>query len=111
MLNIPDWGKPVLSTVKCDGIIIAMHLGFELNKDTFLYQIPALDVSHKSKSPGTILLKSILDYIVDFKLDCFDMGYGLEDYKFRYMNDSVLYSTIVKFKHPLLNIFYRFKFL
>jgi len=107
-LQITHYGQSVLSYIKADDKMLAMHLGFIIG-NSFLYQIPAFDVLHKSKSPGTILLKSILDFIVNEKLSVFDMGYGMEEYKFRYMNEVVNYFSVARFSNKVLNKLYKIK--
>jgi len=99
-LYIPEYGSMVLNYIKSDDEYLSMHIGFRIG-DTFLYQIPAFDIDKKKRSPGTVLLKSILDYIQDEKLKVFDMGYGLEDYKFRYANDVLTYFSIARFSNPI----------
>src|SRR6266542_569736 len=105
-LSITEYGVPVLNCMKSDDKYLAMHFGFIIN-NSFLYQIPAFNIDQKSS--GTVLLKSIFDYMVEKKLSIFDMGYGLEDYKFRYMNDIVNYFTVVRFSNSILNSFYKIR--
>jgi len=99
-LDIPEYGSMVLNFIRSNDEFLSMHIGFRIG-ETFLYQIPAFDLDQKKWSPGTVLLKSILDYIVDEKLKVFDMGYGLEDYKFRYANDVLNYFSIARFSNPI----------
>src|SRR6266542_1319851 len=105
-LSITEYGVPVLNCMKSDDKYLAMHFGFIIN-NSFLYQIPAFNIDQKSS--GTVLLKSIFDYMVEKKLSIFDMGYGLEDYKFQYMNDIVNYFTVVRFSNSILNSFYKIR--
>ena len=107
-LKIEKYGQSVLSYIKSDGELLAMHLGFIIG-DSFLYQIPAFDVSCKSKSPGTVLLKSILDFIVNENLSVFDMGYGMEEYKFRYMNNVINYFSILRVPNIIYKKIFKFK--
>lgn len=108
LLDIPKYGKPVLSYIKSGNEFLAMHLGFIIG-DSFLYQVPALNVDQKNKSSGTILIKVILDFLVNEKIKIFDMGYGMEEYKFRYMNDVVNYFTITRFSNPILQRIFKIK--
>ncbi len=105
-LSIADYGMPVLSCMKSGDKYLAMHFGFIIN-NSFLYQIPAFNI--EQKSAGTVLLKVIFDYMAEKKLSVFDMGYGLEDYKFRYMNDMVNYFTVVRFSNNISNRFYKIR--
>lgn len=107
-LEINKYGQVVLSSIKSDNKLLSMHLGFIIG-DSFLYQIPAFDIMQKPKSPGTVLLKSILDFIVNEKLAVFDMGYGMEEYKFRYMNNVVNYFSIVRFSNPVYQKIFKVK--
>jgi hypothetical protein len=104
-LDILPYGNLVLSHVRSDDNYLAMHIGFKI-KETFLYQIPAFDLDQKNYSPGTVLLKSLFDYTADNDMEVFDLGYGLEDYKFRYCNDVLYYYSIARFSNPLIqNLF------
>ena len=85
-----------------------LHFGFVLD-DVFLYQIPAFDPEFKKLGPGTILLKSILDFCVEYDLKSFDMGYGVEKYKFRYMNSVEVYESVLRHKNRVLNFLFRIK--
>lgn len=107
-IKIPEYGQVVLSYIKSDEEFLAMHIGFIIN-NSFLYQIPAFDIKEKSKSPGTVLLKAILDFIVNEGLDVFDMGYGIEEYKFRYMNDVVNYFSVARFSNPVYQKLFKIK--
>lgn len=101
-------GIPVLSEVIVDNQLMAMHFGFIIH-DVFLYQIPAFDPEFKKLGPGTILLKALLDLCVERKVRSFDMGYGVEKYKFRYMNSMLVYESVLRHKNKVLNFLYRIK--
>jgi len=107
-LHIPQYGNLVLNYIKSDDDFLSMHIGFRIG-DTFLYQIPAFDIDKRKRSPGTVLLKSILDFIVEEKLQVFDMGYGLEDYKFRYSNDVLNYFSLARFSNPVYQNLFKIK--
>lgn len=107
-LDIPGYGSMVLNYIRSDDDYLSMHIGFLIG-DTFLYQIPAFDIDKKKRSPGTVLLKSILDYLVDEKLQVFDMGYGLEEYKFRYANDVLNYFSLARFSNPVIQNLFKIK--
>ncbi len=108
VLEIPRYGQPVLSYIKSNNDFLAMHLGFIIG-DSFLYQVPALNVDQKSKSSGTILIKVILDFLAEKKIRVFDMGYGMEEYKFRYMNEVKNYFSMVRFSNSLHQRFFKIK--
>lgn len=107
-LKIPEYGRIVLNYIKSEDELLAMHLGFMIG-DSFLYQIPAFDIKQRSKSPGTVLLKAILDFMINEELAILDMGCGIEEYKFRYMNDVVNYFTIARFPNALYSKLFRIK--
>ena len=99
-LKIETIGSPIVSFIKADGEIIAMHYGFIL-KNRFLYQIPAFDLKYISKQPGTALFLKMLEYNVSNDMEIFDMGVGIEPYKLRFMNKVESYYSIVKFKKSI----------
>jgi hypothetical protein len=107
-LKIPEYGQPILSYIKSDDRFLSMHLGFIVG-NSFLYQIPALDPDAKNNSAGTVLIKVILDFLVQEKLSVFDMGFGMEAYKFRYMNDVINYFSIVRFPNPIYQKLFKVK--
>lgn len=107
-LDISAYGNLVLSHIQSDDQYLAMHIGFTI-KDTFLYQIPAFDIDQKDFAPGTVLLKSLYDFVAEENLEIFDLGYGLEEYKFRYCNDILYYYSIARFSNPLIQNLFKIK--
>jgi len=108
-LNIDSIGSAIISFIKADDDIIAMHYGF-ISKNRFLYQIPAYNLDYKPKSPGSILLMKLLEYNVSNEMEIFDLGVGLESYKYRFMNKVETYFNITKFKNSFSNVIQRVNF-
>lgn len=105
-MEAKDVGSIVFSYLRVDGEIIAAHFGFKSNR-RFIYHNVAYDIAHQSKSPGSILLLKILEFSVEENMEIFDMGFGIENYKYRFMNDMETYFDIVFFKSKLNNMYHR----
>ena len=86
--------KMVLTDIKFNGVSIAMHLGF-VWQDTFLYQIPAVNVEYSDRWPGEVLMKALFEYARDKGYSVFDLGFGDEWYKSRYANASYTYHNVL----------------
>ncbi len=96
-LKIDKIGYPILSYLKVDGAIVACHFGYKI-KDKYLVQIQSRSMNDQYRSVGSILIAETLSLINSEELKIYDMGVGVEDYKYRYMNDIVSYFNILKFK-------------
>ncbi|MCP9439392.1 MAG: GNAT family N-acetyltransferase [Nitrospira sp.] len=75
----------VLSIVELDDRPLAMHLGFEYDGRLLWYK-PTFDPTYAKHSPGLVLLRCLIRYAIDRKLDEFDFGIGGEPFKFRFAN-------------------------
>lgn len=64
---------------------LAFHFGFEYRNRVFYYK-PTFDVTYSSKSPGSVLLKFLLDDAIKRGLEEFDFTVGSEPYKYRFAN-------------------------
>ncbi|HMN42981.1 MAG TPA: GNAT family N-acetyltransferase [Povalibacter sp.] len=73
-------GRVVLSLLRLDGIIVAMHLGFR-SRDTIIYYKPAFDAAYEKCSPGSLLLASLASYARRSGLAWIDFSRGDEPYK------------------------------
>lgn len=71
------------SDVRWDGRIVACHLGFARN-GTWLWYKPAFDPGLAKRSPGEVLLKSMLEAAVGEGARVFDFGLGDEPFKRRF---------------------------
>jgi len=96
-ISIPKIGTPVLNCLQIDGEFLAMDLGFILGDDShYLAQISSSKLNEKTSSAGSILNRDILEYMANRDIECFNLGVGMETYKYRYMNDVMTYYTMVK---------------
>jgi CelD/BcsL family acetyltransferase involved in cellulose biosynthesis len=68
-----------------DGRAIAFHFGFEF-KGRFFWYKPAFCIDEAKRSPGSVLLKFMLEDAIDRKLEEFDFTVGDEAFKFRFAN-------------------------
>ncbi len=73
--------------VTSKGVAIAYHFGFEHGGRYYWYK-PSFNVNYLKKSPGEVLLKTLLEYSIDKKLREFDFTAGGEAFKYRFANHS-----------------------
>lgn len=73
------------SELLLDGRPLALHYGFEYNKVLTWYK-PAFDIAHRQYSPGTVLIKHLIDYARERRLDALDFTIGNELFKDRFSN-------------------------
>lgn len=84
-LAMLDAGWLNFSELTLDGSPIAVHLGFEYDKVLTWYK-PAFDIACQRYSPGTVLIKHLIDYAQDRQLDVLDFTVGDEAFKERFSN-------------------------
>jgi CelD/BcsL family acetyltransferase involved in cellulose biosynthesis len=68
-----------------DGRAIAFHFGFEFRGRVFWYK-PAFCTREAKRSPGSVLLKFMLEDAIDRKFEEFDFTAGDEAFKYRFAN-------------------------
>lgn len=85
-----DAGWLHFSELLLDGRTIATHFGFVYDKVLTWYK-PAFDIAHRQYSPGTVLLKHLIDYAGRHRLDALDFTVGDEPFKERFSN-TVYYN-------------------
>lgn len=83
--ELMDTGWLHFSGLLLDGRPLAVHFGFEYNKVLTWYK-PAFDIAHQQYSPGTVLIKHLIDYSVEHRLDSLDFTIGNEPFKERFSN-------------------------
>lgn len=76
---------------------LAFHFGFEYRNRVFYYK-PTFDVKYASKSPGSVLLKFLLDDAIKRGLEEFDFTVGSEPYKYRYANRTRTNFRLIVFQ-------------
>jgi CelD/BcsL family acetyltransferase involved in cellulose biosynthesis len=64
---------------------IAFHYGFDYNSTVIWYK-PSFDVSYYRRSPGTVLLKYLIEYSLEHEKNELDFTVGDEPFKNRFAN-------------------------
>lgn len=85
------------SQLRLDGRVIATHFGFEYNGVLTWYK-PAFDIAYRHYSPGTVLIRHLIDYTQDSGLRTLDFTIGDEDFKNRFRNATTYNRTLVIYK-------------
>lgn len=82
----------VFTEVRFNDDPVAMHMGFRW-ADTFLYQVPVMNIEYIRRYPGEVLMKVLFEYAAEADLARFDLGRGDEWYKARYATERLVYRT------------------
>lgn len=77
---------------------LALHYGFEYNNVLTWYK-PAFDITYRKYSPGTVLIKHLIDYANERKLDALDFTIGNEVFKERFSNAVDYNRNLVIYKN------------
>lgn len=83
--NLEESGWLMLSAVRFDDAVIALHFGFVYGGRLIWYK-PTFDPTHAKDSPGEVLIKYLLEFAIDRKLDELDFTIGEEAFKYRFAN-------------------------
>jgi hypothetical protein len=75
----------VISTLKIDSEIAAIHFGF-IKDEKFLYFSPTINPKFHKYSPGQLLIHQIIIHLQDSDLQIFDFMNDLEPYKLKWTN-------------------------
>lgn len=78
-------GWLVFSVVQFNRHPIAFHFGFQF-AGRFLWYKPSFDVDYRKHSPGSLLLRFLLQRSIEHDCSEFDFTIGNEDFKHRYSN-------------------------
>lgn len=78
------------SRLTLDGAPLALHFGFEYN-DTLTWYKPSFDIAYSHYSPGTVLIKHLIDYAQERRMKILDFTIGDEGFKSRFSN-SITYN-------------------
>lgn len=93
-----DAGWLNFSELMLDGKPIAVHFGFEYENVLTWYK-PAFDVAYQRFSPGTVLIKHLIDYAKDRRLDTLDFTVGDEAFKDRFSNATTYNRNVVIYRN------------
>ncbi len=101
-LNHTDW--LLFSVLLHKGEPIAFHFGFNYNNKIIWYK-PTFSPSHRAYSPGTLMLKCLVEYAVDIKSDELDFTIGDESFKSRFSNCIRTNQNVVMYRSKILCMF------
>lgn len=93
-----DTGWLHFSELRLDGRSIATHFGFDYNKVLTWYK-PAFDIAYRQYSPGTALIKHLIDYAGERGLDTLDFTIGNEPFKERFSNAVAYNRTLTLYRN------------
>ena len=77
----------ILSTLHAGDRLVAAHFGM-LTDQMLHYWFPTFDIEFNQFSPGTELLLRVAKECCDRNLDKLDLGFGDDDYKFKFSNGN-----------------------
>ena len=77
---------------------IAFHFGFDYNSKVIWYK-PSFDIGFRKHSPGSVMLKYLIEYCIDNNKDEFDFTLGDEPFKQKYANVIRMNNNIQIFKN------------
>lgn len=86
------------SELTLDGKPIAVHFGFEYDRILTWYK-PAFDVTYQRYSPGTVLIKYLIDYARSHRFDTLDFTVGDEAFKERFSNATSYNRNVVIYRN------------
>lgn len=93
MRQLLPTGWLVFSVVDQGGEPVAFHYGFSYG-DTFLWYKPSFDIRRQKQSPGSVMLRFLIEQAIQQGKKEFDFTVGDEPFKRRYSN-AVRYNTNV----------------
>jgi len=99
--NLKETNWILFTILFFDNKPIAFHFGFAYN-NSFTWYKPSFDINYKQLSPGTVLLKSIIEYSSDKLMKEFDFTIGDESFKSRFSNLNKKNNNLVLYKSPIL---------
>jgi CelD/BcsL family acetyltransferase involved in cellulose biosynthesis len=85
---------------------IAYHFGCEF-RNRFIWYKPSFDARLAKHSPGTVLMKFLVEDAVEHGLEEFDFTVGSEPFKYRYANGERCNNRIVIFRSGIACLAYR----
>lgn len=86
------------SQLLLDGNVIATHFGFEYDGVLTWYK-PTFDLAYRHYSPGTVLIKNLIEYAENNHLKTLDFTIGDEDFKNRFSNATTYNRNVVIYKN------------
>lgn len=86
------------SRLSLDGTPLALHFGFEYN-GTLTWYKPSFDIAYSHYSPGTVLIKHLIDYVQEHRLRILDFTIGDESFKSRFSNSITYNRNLVIYRN------------
>ena len=83
--NFDHTGQLIFSVLKLDDKPVACHLGFEYDHKLIWYK-PTFDIDYSDYSPGSIMLKKLIEYAIQSEHVELDFTIGDESFKDRFAN-------------------------
>lgn len=99
--NFDHSGWLVFSMLLLDGKPIACHLGYEYNNKLIWYK-PAFDPAYRNYSPGTIMLKYLVEYTIEADYSELDFTVGDEFFKSRFCNRTRSNQNVAIYRSSLM---------
>lgn len=91
--NISNTGWLLFSVTELNGKPISYHFGFEYDNKIIWYK-PSFDIQYASHSPGTALLRFLIQYALNTNKTELDFTIGDESFKSRFKNKTRHNSNI-----------------
>ena len=103
-----DTGWLHFSELSLNGRSLATHFGFEYDNILTWYK-PAFDVAYRQYSPGTALIKRLLDYAGERGINALDFTIGNEPFKERFSNAIAYNRTLTLYRTRPAALFHKAK--
>jgi CelD/BcsL family acetyltransferase involved in cellulose biosynthesis len=94
------------STLECAGKPAAFHFGFQFGKTLSWYK-PSFDWDFHRESPGTVLIRYLIEDASHRGLDELDFSSGVEGFKLRFANSQSINLNLRVFSRPWLHRLHR----
>lgn len=88
------------SILKINNVPIAYHFGFDY-KNTIYWYKPSFNINYTEYSPGSILIKHVIEYCVSNNKNEFDFTVGEEKFKNRFCNHIRYNNNIIMHNNHL----------
>lgn len=100
-----DTGWLVFSVLKFNELPIAYHFGFRYDNKLIWYK-PSFNIDYAGYSPGSIMLKKLIEYAINSSCDELDFSVGDEAFKSRFSNQVRQNNNISIYRHRITLDFY-----
>ena len=98
-------GWIIFSVLTLDDVVVAYRLGFDYDNKLIWYK-PAFDVEYRAYSPGTIMLKKLIEYSIETGHSELDFTIGDEAFKSRFSNRTRYNQNIAIYRSRLVLLAY-----